>query len=346
MSKRTEVLLSLAAVVAIVAGLKAAADLAVLFLLTVFIAIIVAPLFLRLRNFGLPRYLALLLTVLVFVIIGGALFHVLNNTLNQFLLDLPRHQEALDARLATLWEQLETHDIAAPDEFIRQHADPQIIVGYLASTATSLSGVLSNAFLIFIVVAFVLAEIEHFLARLDVTHAIEESTLSQLKASVTALRRYVSLKTILSFVTGVAVFIWLWILGVDYPVFMGILAFLLNFVPAIGSVLAAIPGVLLAFTGGGLEQAAITAAGYVGINFAVSYILEPRLMGDRLGISPLAVVISMIVWGWILGPVGMLLSVPLTMVLHIMLNGVEGTRWFGLLIGGKPADRPKADERD
>jgi predicted PurR-regulated permease PerM len=271
------------------------------------------------------------------VIVGGILVDVLGSNLNRFLSDLPKHEAALEERLAELWVFMETHGVEAPDKFIYEHTNPQVVVSYLASTARAFSGVLSNVFFIFLIVAFVLSEIESFMSRFSASDAIKKSTVDQLNSSVIALRRYVALKTILSLLTGVLVFVWLWLLGVDYPVFMGLLAFLLNFVPTLGSVLAAIPAVLMAFTQYGPEQAGIVALGYVVINFVVSNILEPRILGEHLGLSPLAIIVSMVCWGWILGPVGMLLSVPLTITLRIMIGGIEGAKWLEILIGGAPA---------
>ena len=125
------------------------------------------------------------------------------------------------------------------------------------------------------------------------------------------------------------------VLGVDYPILMGFLAFMLNYVPNVGSFIAAIPGVLLAFIEFGPGWAAVTAIGYVAINVTVGNVLEPRLMGRGLGLSPLVILISMIFWGWVLGPVGMLLSVPLTMIAKIALESANETRWIALLMGSQ-----------
>jgi predicted PurR-regulated permease PerM len=150
------------------------------------------------------------------------------------------------------------------------------------------------------------------------------------------VRRYVSLKSIMSLLTGTLVTLWLWILGIDNAIFMGLLAFFLNFVPTIGSFIAAIPGVLLGFILLGPAMAAVTAIGYIVINLGVSNVIEPRFMGQSLGISPLVIIVSLVFWGWLLGPVGMLLSIPLTMAVKVGLEGSSATRSIAVLLGPPP----------
>ena len=150
------------------------------------------------------------------------------------------------------------------------------------------------------------------------------------------MRRYVSLKSVMSLLTGMLVTSWLWILGIDNALFMGLLAFFLNFVPTIGSFIAAIPGVLLGFILLGPAMAAVTAIGYVVINVRVSNVIEPRFMAQSLGISPLVIVVSLVLWGWLLGPVGMLLSVPLTMAVKVGLESSSATKSIAVLLGSTP----------
>ena len=117
------------------------------------------------------------------------------------------------------------------------------------------------------------------------------------------------------------------LIGVDYHVLWGLLAFLLNFIPTFGSILAAVPPVLLAIVQLGFGEALMTAALYVAVNVIVGSILEPRFMGKGLDLSSLVVFLSLVFWGWILGPVGMLLSVPLTIMLKIALESSPDTHW-------------------
>ena len=151
-----------------------------------------------------------------------------------------------------------------------------------------------------------------------------------------AINRYMSLKTALSILTGLLVTLLLRALGVDYAILWGLLATFFNFVPNIGSIIAAVPAVLLALIQFGPSTALLTAGGYLIINVSIGNFLEPRIMGRGLGLSTLVVFLSLVFWGWVLGPVGMLLSVPLTMIVKITLENFEQTHWIAVLLSANP----------
>ena len=154
------------------------------------------------------------------------------------------------------------------------------------------------------------------------------------------VKRYLVIKTVASLGTGVAIGLWFAMLGVDYPMLWGLLAFLLNYVPNIGSIIAAVPAVLFAAVQLGPGAALWSAAGYLAVNILVGSIVEPRFMGRGLGLSALVVLLSLVFWGWVLGPVGMFLSVPLTMMIKIALDSRPDTHWIAVLLGpeGTAAD--------
>jgi predicted PurR-regulated permease PerM len=142
-----------------------------------------------------------------------------------------------------------------------------------------------------------------------------------------------SMKTIISLVTGLFIGFALWFIGVDYPVLWGVLAFMLNFVPNIGSIIAAVPAVLLTVVQLGVTPALMVASVYIAVNIIVGSIIEPKYMGKGLGLSTLVVFVSLVFWGWVLGPVGMLLSVPLTITVKLALDSKPETKWLGHLLG-------------
>jgi len=138
----------------------------------------------------------------------------------------------------------------------------------------------------------------------------------------------------------VIIFIWLTILGVDYAVLWGLLAFLLNFVPTVGSFIAAVPAVLLALVQLGALYAGLSLGGFIVVNLVMGNVIEPRLMGKGLDLSPLVVFVSLVLWGWVLGPVGMLLSIPLTIMIKIALESQHETRWISIMLGGTNPPEP------
>jgi predicted PurR-regulated permease PerM len=157
-----------------------------------------------------------------------------------------------------------------------------------------------------------------------------------------SVKRYMAVKTGISVFTGICIGAWTAILGVDYPFMWGLLAFLLNFVPNIGSIIAAVPAVLLALVQLGPWSALLVAIGYFVVNFTVGSVIEPRVMGRSVGLSTLVVFLSLVFWGWVLGLVGMLLSVPLTMTVKIAMENHRDTRWLAILLGSEavPATSP------
>jgi predicted PurR-regulated permease PerM len=154
------------------------------------------------------------------------------------------------------------------------------------------------------------------------------------------MKRYMVIKTLISLATGILIALWLHILGVDYPILWGFLAFLLNYIPNIGSLIAAIPAVILALIQLGPGSSIMVIVGYTAVNFIVGNIIEPRLMGRKLGLSTLVVFLSLIFWGALLGLVGAILSIPLTMTLKFAFESGESTKWIAVLLGSEKFDEP------
>lgn len=332
----TRVFVIIACLVVILAGIKASASLVVPFLLAVFLSILFAPPFLAMKRLGVPGAAAIAVMALGLGVFAVLTVTILKTSLDQFTAGLPVYEASLRAKLNAVWRWLESRGIDAPNEFVAENLDPRFAMSYLGSIARELSGMLGQAFLIFILVAFMLVEASGLDRKLRSILGGSNTTLDAVERNFQDVRRYISLKSIMSLLTGALVTIWLWILGIDNALFMGLLAFFLNYVPNIGSFIAAIPGVLLGFILIGPTMAVVTAIGYVVINVGVSNVIEPRFMGQSLGISPLVIVISLVFWGWLLGPVGMLLSVPLTMALKVGLEGSGTTKPMAVLLGPPP----------
>jgi predicted PurR-regulated permease PerM len=167
---------------------------------------------------------------------------------------------------------------------------------------------------------------------------------------VVDLRRYMVIKTIINLAAGILISVWMSILGVQFPVLWGFLAFLLHFIPNIGSIIAVIPAALLAFVQFGLGGALLVAAGNTIIGFVIGNVVEPRIMGRRLGLSTLVTFLSMIFWGSLLGLVGAILCIPLTMTLKFAFESNESARWISVALGSEslsdvppPAPTEKSD---
>jgi predicted PurR-regulated permease PerM len=194
--------------------------------------------------------------------------------------------------------------------------------------------VLTNSFLIILTVVFILVEAGGLAQKIILINGEdgdEDDSFS--KVFVTKLRNYMSMKTIISMFTGVVIGVAMWLIGVDYPVLWGVLAFMFNFVPNIGSIIAAVPAVMLAMVQLSAASALLVAGVYLAVNVLIGSFIEPKYMGKGLGLSTLVVFVSLVFWGWVLGPVGMLLSVPLTITVKLALDSRPETEHWGHLLG-------------
>ena len=328
-------LLAAAAFVVVVAGLKAAQALVNPFLLAVFIAVISTPPLFWLEARGLPRGAALLVVILAVVGALLGLSIIVGASINDFTNDLPRYTERLKGQFGSLVEVLRGLGVELPRDRqgIADRVNPAWALELAGQLFNGFGVVLANAFLILLTVVFILLEASSFSGKLHAIARNAHLTRAGVDAFTGTVRRYLAIKSLMSLGTGAAVWLWLSLLGVDYPILWGLLAFLLNFVPNIGSVIAAVPAVLLAFVQLGPATALWTAAGYLAANVFFGNVLEPRFMGRGVGLSALVVFLSLIFWGWVLGPVGMFLSVPLTITAKIALAANDETRWVAVLLG-------------
>ncbi len=196
-----------------------------------------------------------------------------------------------------------------------------------------LGQLLGNTFLVLLTVIFILLEAGTFTTKLEDAFVRTDDTTQRAQQIIESIQHYIVIKTWVSLATGVLVVIWLKFLGVSYAPLWGLLAFLFNFIPNVGSFIAAIPAVLIAWVELTTAPAIACAIGFIVVNGAIGNFIEPRLMGRGLGLSPLVVFCSMVFWGWVLGPIGMLLSVPLTMTARIAMDGFDDTKWIATLMG-------------
>jgi predicted PurR-regulated permease PerM len=203
----------------------------------------------------------------------------------------------------------------------------------IGDALNQLSGLFANGFLILLTILFIMLEITSIPLKLKKVFSNPEESISRVQSVFQNINKYIAIKTWISLGTGILVYILLLIIGVDYPLLWGVLAFALNFIPTIGSIIALIPPVLLTIIQLGFVEAIIILIGYLVINTIMGNILEPKFMGKGLGLSTLVVFLSLIFWGWILGPIGMLLSVPLTITIKIALDSSDETRWLAVLLG-------------
>ncbi|MGB8222392.1 MAG: AI-2E family transporter [Polyangiales bacterium] len=336
-AKGGRVLLAIASLVVIAAGIKLAAPFLVPVLVAAFIAVVTAPLVIWLCDRGVPRLGAVLAGLLLDVSAGAALGVPLAAAVATFTERVPKYKSMLSGQLSQLDLWLADYGIHVDSVF--SLSEPSWMINLATTMAQQAASFISQMVLVLLIVAFMLFEstgLREKLAKIATPSQIQD--LSQAAHEVNA---YLVAKTVMSLLTGVLVFVWCWWRGVDVPVLWGLLAYLLNYIPTVGQIIAAIPAITLALIQMGPGQALMVAAGFGAINLAIGAI-EPRVMGQALGLSDLVVLVSMVVWGWLLGPVGALVSAPLTMVIKHSLTHSDDLRWLAELLGPSPKPRGKA----
>jgi AI-2 transport protein TqsA len=293
-----------------------------------------------LKSKGVPGWLATTLILSVFILVCLFMVALLEKSIQDFTQNIPEYNEKLEGISGKIVSFTDSKGMHLGNKKLVGLLDPQVAMKFTGSFLSALSSVAANGFLVILTVIFVLAESGGFAAKVAKIPGDTQKRLRTMNVFTSSVQEYLLIKTMMSLLTGALVTTSLVVLGVDYPVLWGVLAFGFNFVPTIGSIIAAIPAVLLALVQLSPMGAAMAAICYLVINIVVGNFIEPRYMGKKLGLSTLVVFLSLIFWGWVLGPVGMLLSVILTMKVKIALDSNDETAWLGMLLG------PNFDETD
>jgi AI-2 transport protein TqsA len=332
----TRFLFMAAALVIIVWGINQAQSVLVSFLIAVFFAVIGTPPVLLLERKRIPSVVAVLLVVTGMITILLILGAIVGASINSFYTELPVYQTRLQEQVSAFHALLVANGIPGMDKVLLGYINPAAVMSLTAHLLAGLGSALSNIVLILLTVTFILLEASSFPVKLRAVLGDPRQAFPQFTRFVGDIERYMVIKTLISLATGILIGIWLSILGVDFPILWGFLAFLLNYVPNVGSTVAAIPAVLLALIQLGIGSAVMATAGYLVVNFILDNVIEVRLVGQRLGLSTLVVFLSLIFWGSLLGPVGMVLCIPLTMTLKFACENNKGTRWIAVLLGHEP----------
>lgn len=345
-----------AAFIVIVAGMRVASPLLVPFLLAIFLSVLCSPPLIFLQNRKVPNGLAILIIMLVLVFLGGVLGTIFTRSLSAFAADIPVYSNRLEAVAADFFAWMAERGLVIGEDQWREWFQVQAIFPYARTLLGSIGSLATNAFLIIITMVFILAEEASLEQKLKITMRDSDRNILDVFRITHSINHYMAIKAAISLLTGVCAFVLCLSIGVEYPMLWGTLAFLLNFIPTLGSLLAAVPPVLLALVQLNTGAAVGVALGYLAINTLIGNFMEPRVMGRGLGLSPLVVLVSLVFWGWVLGPIGMLLSVPLTMMVKIALEAFPDTRWMGAVLGnlasladydnGSPRVAPGLDKQD
>ena len=329
-SRLPKMLLIGASIVVVIAGLRAGVTLLIPLILSAFLATVLYPSVAWLVARRVPSGIAVLLTTLLVLAAFSGPGLIVQRAAQTFTASAPSYRADIESGLLPWLERLGLSE--ADGSGWVSFVDPGSAFDLVRSLSSGAASLLGNTFIVLLMTAFMLLEARHLRRRIPLAFRLGPAQVAGAEQALAAVHHYLLIKAMVSLATGVAVWLWLLVLGVEFPILWGLLAFLLNFIPNFGSLLAAVPPALLASVRSGPTEMLAVLGGFVAVNLVLGSILEPRIMGRRLGLSPLAVLFSLLFWGWVWGSVGLLLAVPLTMVVKIVLEHSD-VPWLALLLG-------------
>ncbi len=283
-----------------------------------------------LKRKGVPETLAIIAVIIGILVMLSLISLIIGSSVNNFMDKLPFYEQKVNSLWASTLQSMIDYGLVDDDFNLLQEINPGSLASVAGGFLAGMGNVGAQALLVFIIFIFMIFEASAFGKKL---RYVSPNSSGQTDNILSRLKKYFRIKFLTSLATGLLITIALIIIGVDFPVLWGFLAFMLNFIPSVGSFIAAIPAVLLALIQISPLAALITAIVYFSINTLVGNIVEPQLMGRNLGLSPLIVFVSMIFFGFILGPIGMLIATPLTIAIKIILDSRPVTRELGIMLG-------------
>ncbi len=312
------------------------------------IAIFCTPLLYWLQRKGLPRWLALLIMLLVVLGLGLVVIFIVAHSVEQLSNSLDTYRDRLAVLQAEAVAFVSRLGVPNAEEALPlETVNPQTVIAAAVWVINGVSQTLSQAFLILLVAGFALIEAAVLPAKIEAGLGADNRLLQQFKIFSADVVRYLALKSWVSLLTGIIIALWTWLLGLDFFLLWGLVGFIFNYIPVVGPILAAIPALFLALVQFGPRIAIIVAIGYYLINVIVSLAIEPRMMGKGLDLSIFAVFFSVFFFAWVLGPIGMFVAIPVLVLLKFILNSYEETRWLAVAMGSQvPPQAPPVSSED
>ncbi len=336
-------LFNLACLVVVVYGLKFAAPILLPSSLALFLTILSLPVLIFLRHRKVPPWLSIGITVVLVMAVFGLVILLASQSVSELQDRLPRYAASFQDLQATWIAALESRfNVPLGNYIATDVVNPQAVVNYLGSVVGRVAQFVSTTFVVLLILTFMLSEAMVFPEKVRYLRGGQKGDERRIASVVGEIQTYLGIKTVISLATGLLLGSWCYAMELDFPVALGLVAFVLNYVPTVGSIIAAVPALFFSvILHGTVGHALLVMSGYFVVNTVFGNILEPSLMGRRLGLSTLVVILSLLFWGWTWGPVGALLSVPLTVVVKIWLEHTHDLRWLAVLLDkAPPAPRP------
>jgi predicted PurR-regulated permease PerM len=321
-------------IIIIIAGLKMANSLVVILLMAFFVFLIFLPLVKKLRSFGLSDAITTLViaTIIFFImfIVGGFLVSSAQN----FTQNLSSYQEKYNVLIPQAVTYLNHFGLELDATKLVDMLNPIGLIQNAMGFLKSMGNIMTNGILTLIIIMFLFLESSLMIQKIFLFFDSKEAK-ERVLLFTQSINTYFTIKTFTSLLTGLLIYVMLYFFHLEYALLFGFLAFILNYIPSIGSIIAAIPAIAIALLQLSLVDTFLIVVGYLFINNFISNFLEPKILSKGVGISTFFVFLSMVIWGWILGPIGMFLAVPLTITLKMASSYTEKYRWISVLLSDK-----------
>jgi len=335
----SKIMVFLASLVVVVFGMREAAEIITPIIIAFILAILFFPLHRWLIDRHLPTWLALVIVMLLILLVLSVMVSITVISITQFINRIPDYSDSLQTLVNGVIVLIKTLPVDVENLLNTELFDVTQILNVSGSLLSGTLDAFSNWFVVFLLVAFMLADFA-FLPDKFKEMFKDKHQIMALTDLMSSIRRYLSITTSTGLIIGVGNAVLLMFMGVDFAVLWGIVSFLMNFIPSIGIIISVIPPVILALLEFDWQTALIVGVGVISINFFIENIIKPRVMEEDLNISPLFVVISLVLWTFVLGPVGTILAVPLTLIAtKLLLEVSDETRWLAILMTANPRPR-------
>jgi AI-2 transport protein TqsA len=328
-------LMALATVVLLLIGilaLKETADLVVPVMFGLFLALVAAPLVGSIERRGVGHPLALTIAVSLLVVVVLAVAGIIAFSVAELVARIPGYEDRLTTLVEETRAALAQFGIVADPAALPTLASPGTLLSLVRPVASAVSNATLAIFILAATMVFALAGATSLRERAAAAFGPDHAIFEGVQRFGVDLRRYLVVRAQLGLFAAVLVFILLLVLHVPLPALWAFMTFAAAFIPTVGTLVALVPPTILALLEGSVVTAALVVGGYALINVAQDYLLQPRMMGTELNLSPLVVFLSVVVWAWILGASGALLAVPLTVGLVAILDASPSTRAVAALL--------------
>ncbi len=337
----SKIMLFLASLVVVVFGMREASAIITPILIAFIMSILFTPMHTWLIEHGVPRWLALIIVMLVILLVVSGMVSITVVSITQFINRIPEYSATLQGLINNVLDLVEQLPIDTTNIFNFEMFDVSQIINVSGSILGGLADAFSNWFVLFLLIAMMLIDFAYLPQKFQLMFKNNKQIMA-FSDLIISIRRYLSITTSTGLVIGLLNAVLLMFMGVDFAILWGILGFLMNFIPSVGIIISFIPPTILALLEFGWQSALISGLGIIVINFVIENVVKPRILEEDLNISPLFVLISLTLWTYVLGPIGTILAVPLTLIAtKLLLEVSDETQWLAILITANPREKKK-----